>query len=163
MSLIAVSKADFSGGCSSVGRVPDCDSGCRGFEPHQPPHYSPPGWDQPDETAARCLFGPATGRSFCFCAVRFLAQRPHPILWRSVPCSGHSPDRRHKNGVFCPAQDKPSSCHDPAQVQVCSLVLWIKRLITRLPGRSFLLLSLVQEQPNSMAPIHLFVIRSSHP
>lgn len=25
------------GGCSSVGRVPDCDSGCRGFEPHQPP------------------------------------------------------------------------------------------------------------------------------
>ncbi len=29
----------FSGGCSSVGRVPDCDSGCRGFEPHQPPHY----------------------------------------------------------------------------------------------------------------------------
>ncbi len=30
---------DFYGGCSSVGRVPDCDSGCRGFEPHQPPHY----------------------------------------------------------------------------------------------------------------------------
>ena len=26
------------GGCSSVGRVPDCDSGCRGFESHQPPH-----------------------------------------------------------------------------------------------------------------------------
>jgi hypothetical protein len=25
------------GGCSSVGRVPDCDSGCRGFESHQPP------------------------------------------------------------------------------------------------------------------------------
>ncbi len=28
-----------SGGCSSVGRVQDCDSCCRGFEPHQPPHY----------------------------------------------------------------------------------------------------------------------------
>src|SRR5271169_5794723 len=26
-----------SGGCSSVGRVPDCDSGCRGFESRQPP------------------------------------------------------------------------------------------------------------------------------
>ena len=28
----------FDGGCSSAGRVPDCDSGCRGFESHQPPH-----------------------------------------------------------------------------------------------------------------------------
>lgn len=28
-----------SGGCSSVGRVQDCDSCCRGFEPHQPPQY----------------------------------------------------------------------------------------------------------------------------
>ncbi len=27
------------GGCSSVGRVPDCDSGCRGFETHRPPHF----------------------------------------------------------------------------------------------------------------------------
>ena len=25
------------GGRSSVGRVPDCDSGCRGFEPHRSP------------------------------------------------------------------------------------------------------------------------------
>src|SRR6185369_4174739 len=30
--------AAHDGGCSSVGRVPDCDSGCRGFESHQPPH-----------------------------------------------------------------------------------------------------------------------------
>ena len=29
------------GGCSSVGRVPDCDSGCRGFEPHHSPHHFP--------------------------------------------------------------------------------------------------------------------------
>ena len=29
-----------SGGRSSVGRAPDCDSGCRGFEPHRPPHFS---------------------------------------------------------------------------------------------------------------------------
>ena len=28
------------GGRSSVGRVPDCDSGRRGFEPHRPPHTS---------------------------------------------------------------------------------------------------------------------------
>lgn len=26
------------GGRSSVGRAPDCDSGCRGFEPHRSPH-----------------------------------------------------------------------------------------------------------------------------
>src|SRR6202521_2681567 len=30
----------FNGGCSSAGRVPDCDSGCRGFESHQPPQNS---------------------------------------------------------------------------------------------------------------------------
>jgi hypothetical protein len=27
-----------NGGCSSVGRAPDCDSGRRGFESHHPPH-----------------------------------------------------------------------------------------------------------------------------
>ncbi len=26
------------GGRSSVGRAPDCDSGCRGFESHRSPH-----------------------------------------------------------------------------------------------------------------------------
>ena len=26
------------GGRSSVGRAPDCGSGCRGFESHRPPH-----------------------------------------------------------------------------------------------------------------------------
>jgi hypothetical protein len=31
-------NAKLCGGCSSVGRVPDCDSGRRGFESHQPPH-----------------------------------------------------------------------------------------------------------------------------
>ncbi len=30
-----------NGGCSSVGRAPDCDSGCRGFNPLQSPHYLP--------------------------------------------------------------------------------------------------------------------------
>ena len=29
---------EFYGERSSVGRVPDCDSGCRGFEPHRSPH-----------------------------------------------------------------------------------------------------------------------------
>ena len=28
------------GGRSSVGRAPDCDSGCRGFKSHRPPHFS---------------------------------------------------------------------------------------------------------------------------
>ena len=27
------------GDCSSVGRAPDCDSGGRGFEPHQSPQF----------------------------------------------------------------------------------------------------------------------------
>ena len=27
------------GGRSSVGRAPDCDSGCRGFEPHRSPQF----------------------------------------------------------------------------------------------------------------------------
>ena len=27
------------GGRSSVGRAPDCDSGCRGFKSHRPPHF----------------------------------------------------------------------------------------------------------------------------
>ena len=27
----------FDGGCSSVGRAPDCGSGCRGFDPRHPP------------------------------------------------------------------------------------------------------------------------------
>ena len=33
----ALSK--LSGGYSSVGRAPDCDSGCRGFEPRFSPHF----------------------------------------------------------------------------------------------------------------------------
>ena len=37
--MFATMLAFFDGGCSSVGRVPDCDSGCRGFEPHQSPQY----------------------------------------------------------------------------------------------------------------------------
>ena len=28
-----------NGGRSSVGRAPDCDSGCRGFKSHRPPHF----------------------------------------------------------------------------------------------------------------------------
>ena len=38
VSVTGARVAIVSGGCSSVGRVPDCDSGCRGFESHQPPH-----------------------------------------------------------------------------------------------------------------------------
>ena len=30
-------KNQGNGGCSSVGRAPDCDSGCRGFESHHSP------------------------------------------------------------------------------------------------------------------------------
>ncbi len=31
-------RAEDDGGRSSAGRAPDCDSGCRGFEPRRPPH-----------------------------------------------------------------------------------------------------------------------------
>lgn len=31
---------EFYGGRSSAGRAPDCDSGCRGFEPHRSPQLS---------------------------------------------------------------------------------------------------------------------------
>ena len=36
-SRVARYNLPLGGGCSSVGRVQDCDSCCRGFEPHQPP------------------------------------------------------------------------------------------------------------------------------
>ena len=40
----AISEKKFAtmtvyGGRSSVGRVPDCDSGCRGFEPRRSPQF----------------------------------------------------------------------------------------------------------------------------
>lgn len=31
--------APFGGVCSSVGRVPDCESGCREFDPHHTPYF----------------------------------------------------------------------------------------------------------------------------
>ena len=34
-----VVKSIIYGGRSSVGRAPDCDSGCRGFKSHRPPHF----------------------------------------------------------------------------------------------------------------------------
>src|SRR5438105_12589190 len=45
-----------SGGCSSAGRVPDCDSGCRGFESHQPPHSL-----SPIRAGPRCGCSPSGG------------------------------------------------------------------------------------------------------
>ena len=36
----ALEKTKKTGGNSSVGRVPDCDSGCRGFESHLPPQVT---------------------------------------------------------------------------------------------------------------------------
>ena len=38
----ALEKTKKTGGNSSVGRVPDCDSGCRGFESHFPPQILEP-------------------------------------------------------------------------------------------------------------------------
>ena len=44
--LVEVNKEGFGffvtqyGGRSSVGRARDCDSRCRGFDPHRPPHIS---------------------------------------------------------------------------------------------------------------------------
>ena len=38
--MVGVEYVQFSGDRSSVGRVPDCDSGRRGFESHRSPHHS---------------------------------------------------------------------------------------------------------------------------
>ena len=35
-----ISMVVLRGGCSSVGRAPDCGSGGRGFNPRHPPHKS---------------------------------------------------------------------------------------------------------------------------
>ena len=35
----AIASSSIYGDCSSVGRALDCDSGGRGFEPRQSPHY----------------------------------------------------------------------------------------------------------------------------
>lgn len=32
-----IADKSYNGGCSSVGRAPDCGSGCRGFDPHHSP------------------------------------------------------------------------------------------------------------------------------
>ena len=37
--LIIKNQKIYDGGCSSVGRAPDCDSGCRGFESRHSPHF----------------------------------------------------------------------------------------------------------------------------
>ena len=39
-------KTHHYGGRSSVGRAPDCDSGCRGFESHRSPHFYLVGYRQ---------------------------------------------------------------------------------------------------------------------
>ena len=64
-----------SGGCSSAGRVPDCDSGCRGFESHQPPHST--------AREFRPLHHPQSGRRVSgFVPSRFL----HLVVWRGRCC-----------------------------------------------------------------------------
>jgi hypothetical protein len=36
--ITSIQQIFYYGECSSVGRAPDCGSGCRGFEPHHSPH-----------------------------------------------------------------------------------------------------------------------------
>ena len=57
----------FCGGCSSVGRVPDCDSGRRGFESHQPPHLIQRQGPAP-QGAGPCRFGASDARRGKRCA-----------------------------------------------------------------------------------------------
>ncbi len=44
----------FIGGRSSVGRAPDCDSGCRGFNPRRSPHLTPPCFIPLDLNSRKC-------------------------------------------------------------------------------------------------------------
>ncbi len=39
MKTVNLIQESYYGDCSSVGRAPDCDSGGRGFEPRQSPHF----------------------------------------------------------------------------------------------------------------------------
>lgn len=63
------------GGCSSVGRVPDCDSGCRGFESHFPPQKFNARTEYRAGVFLPLLFFP---RRISGCAL--CAPRAHPFL-----------------------------------------------------------------------------------
>ena len=72
-------RAFFSGGCSSVGRVPDCDSGCRGFEPHQSPQLA----QVANSGSSSKTENPALAAGFYFSRVENEFSRNS---WRSAEC-----------------------------------------------------------------------------
>src|ERR1700674_1819819 len=60
----------FNGGCSSAGRVPDCDSGCRGLESHQPPQNQ----------RLRTCAGVKLSKIILDHSINFKAMRKTPVL-----------------------------------------------------------------------------------
>lgn len=65
-----------SGGRSSVGRVPDCDSGCRGFEPHRSPQKI---LARPNRWAFLCLAPPAVSYHVV------MSTQPTHLDWSTAP------------------------------------------------------------------------------
>ncbi len=111
-----VSAQEKCGGCSSVGRVPDCDSGCRGFESHQPPQK---------------FYGKQPLRAAVFfCAALFLTPgalskcRPHLGLAPPLQDSGRI---SAGIGIFVPADCprgilfRPASLRMPAGPAYCGV------------------------------------------
>jgi hypothetical protein len=89
-----------SGGCSSVGRVLDCDSSCRGFESHQPPQRIR--WKRHGKgtyAKAECLFSLREGPA---------PQAPtSPIPWSSqtlLMLARHAACHRELAGGYEPGQ-----------------------------------------------------------
>jgi hypothetical protein len=85
------------GGCSSVGRVQDCDSCCRGFEPHQPPHQNQA--KSPALTGgAFCLVRPCRSHSWRCGSSRMLNTAKRNCM-RVTECGGRC-STQAKNGVI---------------------------------------------------------------
>jgi hypothetical protein len=67
------------GDCSSAGRAPDCDSGCRGFEPRQSPHLL---------LTHENLYKPGGVCTLANCCYRLLAICAR-FLWLLLSASNH--------------------------------------------------------------------------
>ena len=87
------------GGYSSVGRAPDCGSGCRGFEPLYPPHNNGD-WEKSQSPVFITV-----GRS-----VTVTHQTLTLILWVRVPPSQPRRSGRAPLRSWAPAAPAPTGC-----------------------------------------------------
>ena len=72
-------------GVAQLVRVPDCDSGCRGFESHRPPQFEkcgPLAQLVEQETLNLLVLGSSPRRPTTFSRRPECALRDNPILWK---------------------------------------------------------------------------------